>query len=222
MNNKPFTLIIVAVIISLVVFTLVISQSYVLHSTESPNKRYIAEITQKGFFIERAVYLNAYRNGEQFVHRKLLYTGDFLDNDFRDLYPKYAWASESILRIGINIDETENKFSSIKIVNESPDQIGYVLIETSGNKIVLFDVEPRASIDIRFPFFEWLSCEGEFAESKEHFGSGARAAEKGEKPDQVEIKVKSGNVNIESSPVKLNQGGCCSPDRPMFKRESSY
>jgi hypothetical protein len=57
-----------------------------LHSTESPAKRYSVKLIQKRFLIERAVYLNASRASEPFVRGKLLYTGDFMDNEFGDLY----------------------------------------------------------------------------------------------------------------------------------------
>src|SRR5438046_10018124 len=80
-----------------------------LSSAGSPNRKYKVEISQKrdAAGIERYVYLSAYRNGEQFVRNKLIYTGDLLDNDFRDLYPNYSWASESILKLGRKVDETK-------------------------------------------------------------------------------------------------------------------
>jgi hypothetical protein len=74
--------------------------TWVLFSTVSPRQRYTVEVTQyRPFpFIERAVFLNAYRDGRTRVVHKLLYTGDFLDSDFRDLYPNPRFQSEGILR----------------------------------------------------------------------------------------------------------------------------
>ncbi len=154
--------------------------------------------------------------------RELLYTGDFLDNDFRELYPNYAWESESILRIGRNVENAENQFDSFKIINESPNRINYLLVETSDNKIVLFDVEPRASIDLRFPFYGWVSCQGEFAESDRRFGSAVEMSEAKNILNQFEIRVNKENTVIVSSEVKLKGGKCCAQDSPDFEHERSY
>ncbi len=217
----------VLVCLASIMAVILVSMTYgfrrqVLHSTESPNHRYKVEIAQRRFVIERAVYLNAYRNGEPLVGRKLLYTGDFLDSDFRELYPNYAWASESILRIGRNVDDAENQFDGIRVINESPNRIAYLLIETSDNKIVLFDVEARASIDLGFPFYGWLSCQGEFAESEKRFGNAAEMLEAGKRPNQFEVRVNGEGVNIEGAQVRLKRVNCCAPDRPDFEHEWSY
>ena len=51
-------------------------------------------------FDERAVFFNAYRDGHTLVRHKLLYTGDFLDGDFRDLYPNPGFRTEGIYELG--------------------------------------------------------------------------------------------------------------------------
>lgn len=153
MRNKTYAIIAFVALLSFALVSLALARSgAVLHLTQSNNERYKVEIIQKRFLIERAVYLNAYRNGEQIVWHKLLYTGDFFDNDFPDLYPRYVWVSDSILQIGRNVNDPEKKFSSLKVVNELANPISYLLLETSGNKIVLFDVEPQTAVNLRFPF----------------------------------------------------------------------
>ncbi len=188
-----------------------------LYTTESPIKQFKAEIVQKHFLIERRVYLNAYQNGKLIVNQKLLFTGDFMDSSFESRYPDYAWSADSILRIGRNAKDAENNFDVIKITNDSPNRISYLLIETSDDKVVLFDIEPNTSIDLPFPFLQWLSCQGEFAESKERFGDKASIPE-GKEANQFEIRVKDG-VNITSPQIELDKSVCCAPDRPSFDRE---
>lgn len=194
----------------------------VLSSTSSPSHKYRVEITQKrdSAGIERHVYLNAYRNREQFVYNKLLYTGDFLDDDFRVLYPVYSWVSESVIKIGRALAETQS--NSLKITNGTPNRIRYLLIETYRDKYVLFDVEPDSEINLRFQFLGQLSCQGEFAESKARFGSAVRLINNGE--GEVEgdfsIRVEDKKVNIESSSLKLKRVTCCTVDRPDINHEN--
>jgi hypothetical protein len=192
-----------------------------LSSAVSPNRKYKVEISQRDAAgIERYVYLSAHRNGEQFVRNKLIYTGDLLDNDFRDLYPHYSWTSESILKLGRRVDESQS--NGLKITNASPDRISYLLIETYQDKYILFDVEPQSVVNLKFQFLGQLSCQGEFAESKQRFGSAVRLSNDTE--DEVQgdfsIKVIGKNANIESPSLKLKQVTCCAVDRPDINHES--
>src|ERR1043165_2116642 len=130
-----------------------------LSSAVSPKRTYTVEISQKraSAGMERYVYLNAYHNGEQFVRNKLLYTGDLLDNDFRDLYPNYSWVSDSVLKIGRNVDEPQS--NGLRITNQSPNGISALLIETYDDKSVLFDAPPKSTVSLKFQFFGQLSCQ---------------------------------------------------------------
>ena len=188
------------------------STKTVLHSTSSLH--YKVEIMQERFFIEHAAYLSASYGDTPIVKWKLLYTGDFLDGDFRSVYPNYVWDSESILRIGNNV-QADDHFNDIQITNESASSIAYLLIETYADKIVLLGIEPHSSTSVKFPFDEQLSCVGEFAKSKKKFSYAVRSLEKTQKSSHIEIKLKDGNVNIESSELKLEPTNCCSPDRPV-------
>jgi hypothetical protein len=193
-----------------------------LSSAASPNRKYKVEISQKrdAAGIERYVYLNAYRNGEPFVRNKLIYTGDLLDNDFRDLYPHYSWASESILKLGRRVDETQS--NDLRIANVSPNRISYLLIETYRDKYVLFDVESQSIVTLKFQFLGQLSCQGEFAESKQRFGSAVRLSndKENEVPGDFSIRVNGKNAIIESPGLKLKQVTCCAVDRPDINHEN--
>ena len=192
-----------------------------LSSASSPNRKYKVEISQSkdAAGIERYVYLSAYRNGEQFVRNKLIYTGDLLDNDFRDLYPHYSWASESILKMGRKVDETQS--NGLRIRNVSPNRISYLLIETYQDKYILFDVEPQANVNLKFQFLGQLSCQGEFAESKQRFGSAVRLANDSEEEvaGDLSIRVTGENALIESPSLRLKPVTCCAVDRPDINHE---
>ena len=221
--NRKLTLICLAVVALLPILGVAFSFSgQTLSSSLSPNRKYKVDISQKkdAAGIERYVYLNAYRNGQQFVRDKLIYTGDLLDNDFRDLYPNYSWASEYILKLGRKADETQS--NSLRITNESPNRISYLLIETYQDKYILFDIEPKSIVSLKFQFLGQLSCQGEFAESRQRFGSAMRLSNDAENEVQggFTIKVNEQNVIIESPNLKLKQVTCCAVDRPDINHEN--
>ncbi len=192
-----------------------------LSSASSPNRKYKVEISQKkdAAGVERYVYLNAYRYEEQFVRNKLIYAGDFLDNDFRDLYPNYSWASESILKLGRKVNETQS--NGLRIKNLSPNRISYLLVETYSDKYFLFDIEPHSIVNLKFQFLGQLSCQGEFV-STQRFGSAVRLSNNAE--DQVQgdfsISVDRKNAIIESPSLRLKPVTCCAVDRPDINHEN--
>src|SRR5437763_1872561 len=97
-------LILTFIVVAAILITAILSISFAreISTTLSPNNKYMVQISQsRSFpFIGRYVYLNASRAGEPVVRSKLLYTGDFMDDEFKSLYPNYSWLSESILKIG--------------------------------------------------------------------------------------------------------------------------
>lgn len=190
-----------------------------LASQVSPNRKYSVEISQNRLVVERFVRLSAYRNGERFVRNKLLYTGDHLDDDFTHLYPEYFWVSESILKMGRKLDGPSP--NGLKIVNESPDRISYLLIETYDDKYVLFDVEPGSVVNLKLQFLGRLSCQGETVAPKRHFGSAVKLIDDAEKEvsGNFSIRITANDVIIESPDLKLKTTTCCAADRPDINHE---
>jgi hypothetical protein len=223
MNRKLvlISLIVIAVLMVGVVYGL---SGQTLSSATSPDGKYKVEVSQTRHTagIERYVYLSAYRDGKQFVRSKLIYTGDFLDGDFSDLYPNYSWASPSVLKLGRTIDATES--NGLRITNKSQNRISYLLVETYFDKYVLFDLEPQSVVDLKFEFLGRLSCQGEFVESKERFGSAVALSSGAENktPGDFLIKVDGKNAVIESSSLQLKQVTCCAVDRPDINHESYW
>jgi len=200
-----------------IIFVVARSQSKeLLASTLSPSGRLKVEIAQMrdpaGY--ERFVYLNASRNGDRFVDDKLLYTGDRLDHDFRNLYPNYFWLSESILKIGRRPSETDS--NGLRIANETVSRINYLLIETYQDKFVLFEVEPRAVVNLRIRFIGQLSCEGQVDPAGKRFGSAARLLDNAESAvsGDFSVRVTDVGVLIESRKLNLKSVTCCAVDRP--------
>jgi hypothetical protein len=207
-----------------IVFVVARNQSGdVLASTLSPSGTFRVEITQRrdsrGY--ERFVYLNASRNGDRFIEDKLLYTGDRLDDDFRNLYPNYSWQSESILKIGRSPSETQA--NGLRIANETARRINYLLIETYQDKFVVFKVEPRAVVNLRFRFTGQLSCEGQVDATVKRFGSAVRLLDDGERAvsGEFSVRVTDGGVLIESRQLNLRPVTCCAVDRPDMDHERS-
>lgn len=166
--------------IALGAFVAVMHSSRVLFSTVSPHKHYRVDITQSRTFPfdERAVFLNARRDGESFVHRKLLYTGDFLDNDFKDLYPNPRFRSESVYELG-SVEfgnESSRQYAGVlKIVNETSRDVAYMLIETGWYKLVALDIKAGATVDLSFNYAGELSCQGQFANSGDRLQTQLRS-----------------------------------------------
>jgi len=192
-----------------------------LSSTSSPSRQYKVEISQRRDLSgdERYVYLSVYRNDQQFLRNKLLYTGDLLDEDFRTLYPKYSWVDESILKIGQTSSDSQS--NSLRITNDSPNTISYLLVETYREKYVLFDVEPGAIINMTFQFLGQLSCQGVLASSQERFSGAVRLTSDSETsvPGDFSIRVRDKNVIVESPTLELKTVTCCAADRPDIYHE---
>jgi hypothetical protein len=190
--------------------------------TASSKYKYKVEIIERQFFVEHAAYLNAYRDGGRFVSRKLLFTGDFMDGGFHEIYGDYTWLSENILRIGENAAAEQT--CEIIVANESASTVSYLLLETMGNKAIIFDLAQDATVQFKFPFAERLSGQGEMAATRERFGAGVELADKNNPvaPSQINIKLTKETLTINATDRQLRPSYCCAPDRPDFYHESQY
>ncbi len=217
--TRKLILILVAVAV-IVVVILSVSFGHEISSTSSPNNTYTVQISQERSFpyIGRYVYLNASRSGEPILKRKLLYTGDFLDQEFNSLYPKHSWLSESILKIGRGEGAQSD---ALQISNNTSYRLKYLLIETYEDKFILLDVEPGVNINLDFRYVGRLSCQGEFSESGKRFGDAVELSSEGgnDARKQFSISVKDDGVGIESSQQTVNHVPCCAVDRSGFNRE---
>jgi hypothetical protein len=212
--RKKLILILISVAVILVVI-LSVSFGREISHTSSPNHKYTIQISQERPFpgIERYIYLNASRNGEPFLKRKLLYTGDFMDQEFDSLYPNHSWLSESILKIGRVVGAQSD---TLEIWNSTSYKLKYLLIETHEDKFVLLDVEPGAIVDLDFRYVGRLSCQGEFGESGERFGDAVEwpSGRANVVRKQFLISVRDYGVSVESPQQEVNHVRCCAVDRP--------
>jgi len=199
----------------------------VLFSTVSPRQRYRVEISQyRPFpFYERAVFLNVYRDGRRLTVHKLLFTGDFLDGDFRHLYPTPRFRSEDIYELGhVMNDESTGRPGSLHIVNAAQEEISYLLIETGRYKLIVLDFKAGATVDLSLQYEGGLSCQAQFADSKQRLSGAVSIVDSaGSKESrQLSISVRYGNVAIESPQPGLRQSHCCASDRPDPEHEWLY
>jgi len=199
----------------------------VLFSTFSPRHRYKVEVSQyRPFpFDERAVFFNAYRDGHTLVRHKLLYTGDFLDGDFRDLYPNPRFRTEGIYELGDALnDGSTGQAGNLRIVNATQKDISYLLIETGWYKLVVLDLKAGATTDLNLQYTGGLSCQAQFADSEQRLASAVSIEDSADSKEnrQLSITVRGGNVAIESPKPGLRQSRCCASDRPDPEHEWLY
>lgn len=199
----------------------------VLFSTVSPRQRYTVEVSQyRPFpFYERAVFLNVYRDGRTRVVHKLLYTGDFLDGDFRDLYPNPRFRSEGIYELGdVMNDGSAGRPVNLRIANATQKEISYLLIETGWSKLVVLDLKAGATVDLDVQYIGGFSCQAQFANSEQRLANAVSVVDDADSKEnrQFSITVRGSNVAIESPRLGLRQSHCCASDRPDPEHELSY
>jgi len=170
------------------------------------------------------VFLNVYRDGRTPVVHKLLYTVDFLDSDFRDLYPNPRFRSEGIYELGDVNDGSTGRPGNLRIVNATQKEISYLLIETGWYKLVVLELKAGATVDLDLQYTGGLSCQAQFANSEQRLAHAVSVVDgadsKGNR--QFSITVTGGNVTIESPQPGLRQSRCCASDRPDPEHEWSY
>lgn len=191
-----------------------------LQATESPQGLYRVEVTKRKVLTEDAVYLNAYRGKNRLVGRKLLFTGDFLDQSFQDLYPNYSWIAESVLRIGQH-SVSDQPMTELAISNSSGEQLTCLLLETYDNKLLVLDLVSNLSTRLPLALSDRLSCQGETA-SGHRFGKGVELASASARPGRVNIRIAEGTVTIDSPDQSLKPSYCCAGNRPDPYHEWMY
>jgi len=199
----------------------------VLFSTVSPSQRYTVEVSQhRPFpFYERAVFLNVYENGRTHTIHKLLYTGDVLDSDFRDLYPNPRFRSEGIYELGdVTNDGSAGRPGNLRIANATQKEISYLLIETGWYKLLVLDLHAGTTIDLELQYTGGLSCQAQFANSEQRLANAVSVVDSTDSREnsQFSITARGSNVAIESPQPGLWQSRCCASDRPDPEHEWLY
>lgn len=192
-----------------------------LLSLSSPDNKYIVQISERRsfpFIDSESAYLSVSAGGKLFLREKLLYQGDFMDSDFIDKYPHYAWRAESVLKIGQREVKQPDR---LRIANRTALPLGYLLIETYLDKFVIFDVAPGDTVNLDFHYAGRLSVQGEFGKSFKRFGSAVELANKVETNEAKRflINIEDEQVDIESPQQIINRVGCCAVDRAAFNQE---
>jgi len=211
------------------IFIGVTRSSRVLFSTASPSHHYRVDITQSRTFpfVERSVFLSARRDGEPLVRRKLLYTGDFLDDDFKNLYSNPRFRSESVYELGsveLGGDSLREHLGDLRIINQTSQDVAYILIETGWYKLVAFDIKAGAVMDLSLHYAGGLSCQGQFVNSGERFAGAVATEDNGElgPKRQFIVSIRRDSTTIESPQQGLRQARCCASDRPDPDHERQY
>jgi hypothetical protein len=121
--EKRFVVIGVLAMLTLgVAFVVSSAQSRVWLSTSSPNKTYTVQLTGRKFRpkfpgIEHEARFNLLKGAERVVKNAYVDSYDWFDSDFAEMYPEHKWASESVLRFGYKL---VNSQQSIDLHVRSP------------------------------------------------------------------------------------------------------
>jgi hypothetical protein len=191
----------------------------IVYSVSSPSDKYQVRINQKkkAFLGIKAAYLQAWKSNERLVTNKLLYDGDFLDDDFGDRYPNLKWVSDSILAIGTP-GSSESQLDNLRITNETLETFNYLLVETYQDKYVIFEVPPGAVVELKFELLGRISCEGESKNNRERFGVAAEFR-RASRNREYFVKIRNQGVSIESPRFETTYVPCCAVDRAGFGRD---
>ena len=187
--------------------TAFIMANHVLYVVESPDQRYRVKISQeRGWeLVQRYVYLDVDFNEKPFIKKELLFSGDFMDGEFQEYYPRKSWLAPNILVIGRN---QKNNKETITIRNTSNATFKYVLIENYSDKFFIFNLEPNSTADLEFDYRDVLSVQAESING-ERFGTAILIANEVKRGSEFLITLDGQNINIENSLNKLINIRCC-------------
>lgn len=221
MKKKPVILLVAVVAIFALVYAAnyLIFQHELIDSSESPNGDFRAELLQErgGIgFVERLVRLRvASRNQE--VFDELIYTGDFLDSEFKELYPLNEWTSPSTLFVGVRARAPLNE---VNLMNESDEPFRYILVETNRQKILILDLGPGQNSSIRLNLEGFLSATARPKATDTRLDDAVSLAGISNPSDSPGFSINLGknSLRIESPGRTIEHVDCCAPDRPRPRK----
>jgi hypothetical protein len=199
------------IILSIAVAFLTIScvnplQSGIFLTTSSPNKTYTVEFTGNKRapnvpFVDHETRFNLFKNGQPLAKYAFVDSYDWFDSDFAEQYPKHQWVSDSVLRFGSNIAESETSPDSVIVSNRTGSSIKYLKINAA-DMLFLFETPPYSKTKITVPRHStyYVAAEGEFIDGKPipHDGVNFRRDSKSEQALQYCISVEDSGLKIES------------------------
>jgi hypothetical protein len=148
--------------------------------TSSPNGTYRVSLSgQKGrppLGLTSEVRFEVFKNGELFVPKKYLHSGDSFDLSFEAGYPNHGWLRENVLHFYRDEYLKKDRLDKVIVSNSTSEKIRYLRVQ-SIDKFLLFDVEPRSSMELAASpprgDIKWVGAEGEFSNGQKIELTGA-------------------------------------------------
>jgi hypothetical protein len=138
--------------------------------TSSPNGTYRVSLSgRKGrppLGLTSEVRFEVFKNGELFVPKKYLHSGDSFDLSFEAGYPNHGWLRENVLHFYRDEYLKKDRLDTLRVANRTSEKIRYLRVQ-SIDKFLLFDVEPFSSMEFAASpprgDIKWVGAEGEFS-----------------------------------------------------------
>ena len=149
-------------------------QRHVWLSTSSPNGTYTMQLTGNKSRPIKPIWDNAacfdlFKDGQPIVWEAKLDSYGWLDPSFAEEHPEHRWDSESILRFGKNLSNSEMKLDELTVSNTTGKPLRYLRI-TSYDELFVFDVPPGSKLTLRVarpPSDQsWVGVEGMFVDGE--------------------------------------------------------
>jgi hypothetical protein len=89
---------------------------------------------------------------------------DWFDSDFAEMYPEHKWVTDSVLRFGYKLAQSEQSKDTVTISNRSDKPVRYLKI-TAGDMLFIFDLPARSATKLAVPhqgWHSWVTAEGAF------------------------------------------------------------
>jgi len=139
-------------------------------TTSSPNGTYRVSLTgRKGrpvLGLTSEVRFAAFKDGELFVPKKYLHSGDSFDLSFEAGYPNHRWLRENVLQFYREEYFIKDRLDTVIVTNKTSEKIRYLRVQST-DKFLLFDVEPSFSMELAASpprgDIKWVGAEGEFS-----------------------------------------------------------
>jgi hypothetical protein len=149
-------------------------QRQVWLSTSSPNGTYTMQLTgNKSRPImpiwDNKARFDLFKNGQPILWDVNLDSYGVFDPTFAEEHPEHRWVSESVLRFGKKLSDSETKLDELILFNTTGKPMRYVRI-TSYDELFVFDFPPGAKLTLHIarPPSDgtWVGVEGMFADGE--------------------------------------------------------
>ncbi len=171
----------------------------VVHVMESPDGKYIVNISQeRALHGGRDFYIDATTadSDEVVFDKSLILSSEWMETGYRGYYPNFHWLAPNILRLGTF---GERQGGLIEIHNSTNVKIKYLIMSLPDaymrTEYVMFDIKQNSKIGVKGEPNNFCGIDGEFANGKKFVGRFNYSVE-GEKRTALRIFVENTGVKF--------------------------